>query len=291
MHTCVYCGVRYQSSQGTPRPATPTTPVTPVTARRVPRRRLVVFGVVCAAMVVITAVYGPRETTPNRARVTAGLAPGPASAGPVANPVLSVEVPAEAVAPATAEFTLETVQRSSTDAVWIYGYLHNTSSFVLGKTKITAVFYDKAGAEVGQGSGYTEDDVIAADARVPTVLLVTAAPAAYERLAFEVHAERPSYVPEQVQGLELAAEPPRRDTFLGWKYVGKVHNKSGRPAKFVRVDVFAFDHNAKLAGHAFTYASGDVLADGATARFDGTLLDSKTGFKRFEFTVRGQPGP
>ena len=164
-----------------------------------------------------------------------------------------------------------------------------TWPFTLGKTKITAVFYDKEGKEIGQDSGFTEDDVIAADARVPAVVLVSDAPAAYDRIAFEVTPKRPSYLPAEVEGLEIEAEAPRRHEFLGWKYAGKVHNKSGQAAKFVKVRVLAFDQDDKFAGHAYTYASADALADGATARFDGTLLGSATDFRRFEFRVSGQP--
>ena len=289
---CVYCGVRYQrGSDGAP--AVPTVAVperVPVAVRGV----AIVFGVVVVGavmlgMVTVLAALMSDEAPPvEAAEVVADRrvegAPVAASEGRV-----SVAAPKEEVAPATAEFTLETVDRTGTGAVWIYGYLRNTSPFTLGKTKITAVFYDAAGAEVGQGSGYTGPDVIAAQERVPTVLLVSDAPASYERLAFEVQAQRPSYVPAQVEGLELVADPPRVDRTLGWRFVGKVHNRSGQPARFVRVDVFGFNDEDKLAGHTFTYASADALADGATARFEATMYGSKAALKRFEFAVRGQP--
>lgn len=283
VHTCVYCGVRYQFTGGTPH--------TMAAAATAPARArgpvLAVAGLALVAGVVVAAVAmkGSSPSSPVRGRAS----DGERVTAPASNRTVGVTPPAEDTAPATGEFQLETTRTSGSNALWIYGYFHNTSPFTLGKTKITAVFYDKDGKEIAQDSGYTEDDVIAADARVPTVLLVSDAPASYDRLAFEVSAQRPSYLPAQVEGLELEVDAPRRDEFLGWKYAGKVHNRSGQPARFVKVEVLAFDQQDKFAGHAYTYASADALADGATARFDGTLLGSGMDFKRFEFRVTGQP--
>ncbi len=291
VHTCVYCGVRYQVSQGTPRA------VPPVTASSGSGRVIwLVVGLgVMLALGIGAAVFllgSPSSSRPAPGRIDRAVAVAAANRPdrvPANNPSVSVQVAAEQTAPATAEFTLESSHTSGSNARWIYGYFHNTSPFTLGKTKIIAVFYDKDGKEIGQGSGYTEDDVIAADARVPSVILVSDAPTTFERIAFEVQPKRPTYLPAEVEGLALEAEAPSRHEFLGWKYAGKVHNKSGKPAKFVKVRVLAFDQNDKFAGHAFTYASADALADGATARFDGTMLGSSLDFKRFEFRVSGQP--
>lgn len=294
VHTCVYCGVRYQVSQGTPH-AVPLVPPAHAAAAKTRVLALVVGLGVMLALGIGAAVFllgAPSSSRPAPGRsdraVVMPAADRPVRA-PANNPSVSVPVAAEETAPATAEFTLESSHTSGSNALWIYGYFHNTSPFTLGKTKIIAVFYDSDGKEIGQGSGYTEDDVIAADARVPSVILVSDAPTTHARIGFEVQPKRPTYLPAEVEGLELEPEAPRRHEFLGWKYAGKVHNNSGQPAKFVKVRVLAFDQNDKFAGHAFTYASADALADGATARFDGTLLGSSMDFKRFEFRVSGQP--
>lgn len=283
VHTCVYCGVRYQFSAGAPHTVGPAAAAAPA------RRRG--LGLALSGLVLVGVAVGAAVSFGDGSRRSGG---GAASGGPPAgraaeNRALSVAAPAEQTAPATGEFTLESTRPAGDQGLWIYGYFHNTSPFTLGKTKITAVFYDKDGQEIGQDSGYTEDDVIAADARAHTVLLVSDAPSAYDRIAFEVRAERPSYLPAQVEGLELEVDAPRRDGFLGWKYAGKVHNRSGKPARFVKVQVLGFDQSDKFAGHAYTYASADALEDGATARFDGSLLGSSADFKRFEFRVSGQP--
>ena len=293
LHTCVYCGVRYQISRGTPQAVAPAA-AAPAKARG---SGLVAGVVVLVGLGIVLAMSfagskGSSRVAPQRGSAVASAADGSSvsvAAGPANNAPVSVPVAPEETAPASGEFTLETLQTSSTNAMWIYGYFHNTSPFTVGKTKVIAIFYDKDGKEIGQGSGYTEDDVIAADARVPSVILVTDPPADHARIAFEVSAKRPSYLPAEIEGLELEAEAPRRHEFLGWKYAGKVHNKSGQPAKFVKVRVLAFDQDDKFAGHAYTYASADALADGATARFDGTLLGSGKEFKRFEFRVSGRP--
>ncbi len=299
VHTCVYCGVRYQFSGGTPHTMAPAG-AAPSTGRGL-RFAAIGAGVLVLAIGAVLTLAGSAPSRP----IDAVRAGGPStveavrsvsaapinsvSAAPAKNLAVSVTPSVEQTAPATAEFTLESAQPSGTNALWIYGYFHNTSPFTLGKTKVTAVFYDKDDKEIGQGSGYTEDDVIAADARVPTVVLVSDAPAVYARIGFEVSPQRPTYLPAEVEGLQIEAEAPSRDNFLGWKYVGKVHNKSGQAARFVKVDVLAFDQNDKFAGHAYTYASADALADGATARFNGMLLGARADFKRFEFRVSGQP--
>lgn len=302
VHTCVYCNVRYRLTQGAAQTLNPT-PAAPAAGKSALMVAVAVAVVVVAAglVVLLRRADAPDRSGGRRAEpvssavrrtsvATPRAASGDATASPpavVSTPVV-VEVAPEEVAPATAEFQFETA-RPAGKALWIYGYLHNTSPFTLGKTKITAVFHDQAGKEIGQSSGYTEDDVIPADARVPAVILASDAPMDHARIDFEVAAQRPSYLPPLVSGLELEADRPRRDSFMGWKFAGKVHNKSGQPAKFVKVNVLAFDADDKLAGHAFTYASADALADGATARFDGTLLGATTEFKRFEFRVEGRP--
>lgn len=285
VHTCVYCGVRYQFTGGTPHTVAPTREA-PTSARG---PRLAVAGGLAVAVAIGALLILRSAPPPGPGQRSGGHGAADLRAAPANNPVVSHAAPAEETAPATGEFSLETTHTSGRNALWIYGYFHNTSPFTLGKTKITAVFYDKDGKEIGQDSGYTEDDVIAADARVPAVLLASDAPAGYDRIAFEVSAQRPSYLPAEVEGLEIEVDPPRRHEFLGWNYAGKVHNKSGQAAKFVKVRVLAFDQNDKFAGHAYTYASADALADGATARFDGTMLGSDADFKRFEFRVSGQP--
>lgn len=286
VHTCVYCGVRYQFSAGAPHTVAPA--AAPARARG---RGLALGGLVLVGVAVAAAVsFGGGSQRSAGGGSTGGSASGGAATGRAAeNRALSVAAPAEQTAPATGEFTLESTRPAGNHGLWIYGYFHNTSPFTLGKTKITAVFYDKDGREIGQDSGYTEDDVIAADARAHTVLLASDAPPVYDRIGFEVRPERPSYLPAQVEGLELEVDAPRRDDFLGWKYAGKVHNRSGKPARFVKVQVLGFDQSDKFAGHAYTYASADALEDGATARFDGSLLGSSADFKRFEFRVSGQP--
>ncbi|MEZ4453659.1 MAG: FxLYD domain-containing protein [Nannocystaceae bacterium] len=298
IHTCVYCGVRYQIHQGTPQTVVMGAPATaggkaPLVAGAV--ALLVVAAV--AGLYLFTSQRGPSRVEvsippvalpPLRADSSGLSAPSglsDPSSPPVTNKTVSVAPPAEDLAPASATFTMETT-RPGSSALWIYGIFRNTSPFTLGKTKVTAVFYDKDGKELAQDHGYTEDDVIPAGAEVPTTILANDPPAVYDRLEFEVVAERPSYLPTQVGGLEIEAEAPRKDGMFGWKYAGKVHNKGDQPARFVKIECFAYDSDGKFAGRAFSYADGEILQPGASARFNGIILDSEP-FARFEFKVTG----
>lgn len=300
IHTCVYCGVRYQLQHGTPKT------LAPVGAARASSQGPIIAAVVGGAVVIVglavvllfiaRADDAPRIAEADRANAVVSVpaidpSPSPTPTiggdGGGSTPTVSVTPPEEELAPATAEFTYES-QRMGGDALWIYGFVTNTSPFPLGKSKVSAILLDEGGAEVGVASSFAEYEVVAPGERSPISILVQSPPK-HAKISFEVHAERPFYLPTLAAGLELESPTPKRDNFLGWKIAGKVHNKGTTPAEFVRVDVLAYDSDDKLANLGFTYADAEVLKPGASARFDTTLLGAgKRDFTRFEFHVSGK---
>ena len=197
---------------------------------------------------------------------------------------LTVDAPPDVEA--TANFEAHNRRRSG-GALWIYGYVTNTSPFPLGKVKVTAVLHDAEGGEVAQDSGFSEWDILQPNERSPITLLVSDPPA-HESITFETHADKPFYLPGQVEGLELEVSDPRKDSFLGYKATGKVHNRGETPARFVRIDGLGFDEDDKLLGMAFSYADAELLQPGKSARFELSFFDNQP-YKRFEFFVHGQP--
>ncbi|MEZ4340926.1 MAG: hypothetical protein R3B82_30245, partial [Sandaracinaceae bacterium] len=305
IHTCVYCGARYQLTRGAPRTlvaggakGSSTNLVAALVGG------LLLFGLLGAAAYVVLAraedapsapVPTPPQTpsTPAPAPVPPPLpaplpAPAPVAVPPPTAPAapagISFDAPPD-VAP-SASFEMHSRRRSG-GALWIYGFVTNTSPLPLGKVKVTAVLHDAKGEEIAQDSGYSEWDVLAPDERSPIVMLVSDPPA-FDSITFETHADAPFYLPTLVAGLELEGKEPHKDAFLGYKATGKVHHRGDAPARFVRVDALGYDKDDKLIGTAFAYADVDVLAPGASARYSLNFFDS-TKYKRFEFFVHAQP--
>lgn len=306
IHTCVYCGARYQLSRGSAR-----TLVAASSAKSsgAPLVLALVGGLVVLLVVAGASAYfflsqkDDVETPTPPPTPALPVAPAPAPM-PAPMPV-PVEAPAPVVLPPpapavqaglsvdappdvdpTATFEAHNRRRSG-GALWVYGYVTNTSPFPLGKVKVTAVLHDAEGNEIAQDSGYSEWDVLLPNERSPITLLLSDPPA-HASISYETHADRPFYLPAQVEGLELETLAPRKDTFLGYKATGKVHNRGETPARFVRIDGLGFDKDDKLLGMAFAFADAEVLQPGKSARFELSFLDNNK-YKRFEFFVHGQP--
>lgn len=280
---CGYCGSRYLTRQPLPRPAP--LPL-PHPAPR-PVQKVGAGGVVLAALGVLTllgAVAGGFAVWRN---------PAPRSAAPLrptSSPTLELlpTATAEPEPPASASFNADSRISGYQSSFYVLGFLKNTSPFTIDKPKVTAVLLDKAGKELGSRDGYAEADAVPPGGVVPVKVLISDPPA-HDRVSFEVVVKKASYVAEQVDGLRLEVSGAPHQTFgNSWEVTGKVFNDGPRAARFVKILVLAFDAKSKLIGLDATYADGESLAAGGSARFRAMPLYDAAPH-HFQFSVSGRP--
>ncbi len=185
--------------------------------------------------------------------------------------------------PAQGTFTFHSKVKSYKRSFWALGYIENTSAVYIGNPKVTAVLLDKDGAELGSYSGYAMIDEVGPGVRAPVSILVNDPPK-YESVRYEFVAEQADYLPEPVPGLRVEPIKPRHDRF-GWKTEGKVISEAEKPAAFVKIVVQALDADGQLVGAQSTYADGDTLAPGGTARWSASSMDVARKPDHFEYMV------
>ncbi len=300
LHTCVYCGVRYRITGGTPKALTPkgTTP-----SPRGPTTAIIVGAVVAAAAIgaaVIVLGKAPAKSSasdrgvptivvPSTATPTSASALSPVTPPTVTapNPTVVVEAPADPVpeAPATAHFELHHRRPSSGTTFYATGYVTNDSPYVIERPKITVVLKNDAGVEVGTAFGFA-DEVMAPGATQAAELLVMNPPA-FTTIEFEIVPKKATYIPPRVEGLRVEPGPIEPAAFgNGFSAHGKVYGGTV-PARFVHIQALAFDGAGKLLGIDDAYANGEVLQPGDSARFDLPIQPFSEKPARWEFSVVG----
>jgi hypothetical protein len=302
-YLCIYCGTRFHRPQAAKPAAQPVVVNVAAPAQRSGSAVAVVLGAVATLLVALGAVMfmtlrgspasPPVSATPSSVRV----ASPPATATPSSSPPASVSVPVsvevpvaevpppEPEVPATATFEFHRTQAGYQTSFYALGYVTNTSPFVIDKPKVNVVLLDADGKEVGTDEGYAQRDVLSPDERSAIKILVQNPPP-HEKLAFEIVPRKASYIPVQAEGLRVEANPPRPAAFgdNNFDVDGKVFNEGSKPAKFVQIMIEALDADGKLVGVGETFADGEVLAPGGSARFK-TMMMLAGKPDRFEFTV------
>lgn len=303
IHTCVYCGVRYRLTGGTPRPL-----AAPVGAKPKPGAALVgALAVLGIAVVVVGALtFAGSKPSPASApialasdattRQVSAAAPETAITPPAGvtppTPVASVDAPVSVAvvpeAPAAAHFELTHRRPSSGSTFYATGWVTNDSPYPIDKPKIIAVMKDASGVEVATAFGFA-DDVLDAGAKDAAEVLVMNPPP-FATLSFEIAPRKATYIPPHVEGLKIEPGPVGPGSFgSGFSVNGKVVHGGTVPARFVHIRALAFDAAGKLLGIDDTYADAEVLQPGATARFDMTMFGLGATPARWEFSVTGSP--
>jgi hypothetical protein len=125
-------------------------------------------------------------------------------------------------------------------------------------------------------------------ATAPVKLLVSDPPA-HDRINVEIVAKKATYIPETIGDLRLEIlEKPHTTFGSSWEVTGKVFNDGKQGARFVKIDVLAFDATDKLMGLDYTYVDGEKLAAGASGRFRAMPLYHSAPH-HFKFEVSGRP--
>jgi hypothetical protein len=189
--------------------------------------------------------------------------------------------------PASATFEPQSHVSGYQSSFYVLGFVTNTSPFTIDKPKITAVLLDKSGKELATRDGFAESDALPPKAVAPVKILISDPPA-HASLKFELVARKADYIPEQTAGLKLEVlEAPHQTFGSSWEVTGKVVNGGSQAARFVNIQVQAFDAANKLVGLDSTYVDGEVIAPGASGRFRAMpLYDSPP--HHFKYTVTGR---
>ncbi|MBX7083567.1 MAG: zinc ribbon domain-containing protein [Nannocystaceae bacterium] len=301
LNTCAYCGVRYRIVHGTPTRVIDGGPAKPgVASGRPVLVAAAAVGVIALGAGVAVGLTrrppaSPPTPTPSPAvpAVVQPIATVPPADPPTSTPPATPEpvvVPATtpvAAPPLTARFELEHRRPAYGSTFYAIGWVTNTSGVTIDRPKITAVMRDAAGAEVGTAFGFAEADVLAAGERSPVSLLVMEPPP-FATIDFELRPSAAHYIPPRVSGLRLEHAPPKSSDF-GTKITGKIFNEGTEAARFVKILALSYDADGKLASVDSTYADGDSLAPGDSARFELSVSRTEAPIARHELQVSGSP--
>lgn len=298
-HTCTYCGVRYRITSGQPRPATVGANVgTGGDAAKVPVWvRVLIAGVLVVGLGILAFmvparrfyIQEPADPPPPPAKFdVTTLEKAPVLEVP--KPVVllpSTQALEHADAPAVARFVMDHRRPSAGASFYAVGFVSNASPFTIDRPKITAVMKDAKGVEIATAFGYA-DDPIPAGQKVPVQVLVSDPPA-FATIDFEIVAKKATYVAAAADGITLESGPVQSGRLgNGFGASGKlVHGGTAR-AKFVRIQILAYDASDKLLGVDQTYADIDVLEPGGTARWNAMMLPYAETPARWEMTVSAQ---
>ncbi|MCB9793133.1 MAG: hypothetical protein H6741_10445 [Alphaproteobacteria bacterium] len=287
IHVCEFCSTRFKLAAGAqPVPVEGSAPGGGA-------KGAVLMGGVAVALVLVAAVAGA-------VLLVGAPGPDPGPSLPVLDQLEPIEIAptevtrqdvvsqaVEAPVEPSATFTHHGVLQSSEGTFYVLGELENTSPFPLGKTKINIVLLDAAGKELHVDNGWSTREVLAPGERSPVSAIVTEAPK-YDALRFEVVATKPFYLPPQVQGLRLEPQPLSKERSF-WTAKGKVVNEGDTPAEFVNVEIVGRDAEGRVLGVGSTYADGDVLKPGESARYESSLLRFTADPVSIDYVVTGRP--
>ncbi len=247
---------------------------------QVPVRTIAVLCVLALGVVgVVAAVATSRDTSVAQQADATSDATGAAPAEQIteAEPTPPDEAP-------TARFTFHRKRESLGGTFYVLGEVENTSSFAIRKPELVIILLDEAGNEVATDSGFALAEILEPGEKSYLSAVVTSPPVHHD-LKFEVAPRKATYRPALAQGLTVEPLKPQVQKSGLHKFSGSVKNTGATTAKFVNVQVLAFDAEDKLMGVYSTYAKTDSLAPGDKARFTVTGVGLEPTPARFEYLV------
>lgn len=199
-----------------------------------------------------------------------------------------VAVAPEPEAPASASFEFHCNQSGYKTSFYALGVVTNTSPFIIDKPKVIAVLLDESGKELSTDFGYAERNVLGPGDSSPIKILIQDPPA-HTSVSFEVVARKASYIPKLAEGLRVEPSEPRPAKYGDnrWDLEGKVFNEGTLGAKFVEIEIQALDKDGQLVGVGSTFADGEVLTAGGSARYSNNFSTAEA-VDHFEFSVSGR---
>ena len=104
----------------------------------------------------------------------------------------------------------------------------------------------------------------------------------------ELVVERPEQVAMYARDLVVEGTTPTRVADGSWEFTGNVVNKGDRIARYVQVQIEAYDVSGRLVGVDEVFAKGDLLPLGATTRFRLDRVRYGKEPSRFQLTAYGR---
>jgi hypothetical protein len=213
---------------------------------------------------------------------------------PITPPVVPpVKVPAPSLfqlAPAVAEakFTETNRRPGYLTSFYVVGWVENVSKIEISRPKVLAILRGGDDSEVGQAFGFAEQDTLLPGEKSPILILVQDPPK-HHHITFETEARPVVFKFERAEALRVEHDPVKPESpGSGWSVTGKVFNDGDHTAKFVQVEVRAFDANGVLLGFDSPYVTGTDVAAHGMSRFRATMMPYGPKPERWEFVPMGR---
>ena len=169
----------------------------------------------------------------------------------------------------------------------VTGIVRNTSLTIIARPGITVICKDEAGVELGRSSGEAEREVLLPNGTSPAKVPLPTLPRC-PVAEVELVVERPEQVAMYARDLVVEGTIPTRVADGSWEFTGNVVNKGDRIARYVQVQIEAYDVSGRLVGVDEVFAKGDLLPLGATTRFRLDRVRYGKEPSRFQLTAYGR---
>lgn len=170
----------------------------------------------------------------------------------------------------------------STGSLYIYGEIENTTTRPAYLVKVTAKFYNAAGAFIATDYTYTFLDKTEVNRRNPFELILTNPPSGITRVDFSLSGYTSfylAYAPASVISQQT------RDNY-GLEVFGEVRNDQGKQLKGIEVAATFYDAAGNVYFTDFTYADTSTLNPGETSVY--SLHTSQKDLTGLNFEVQAQ---
>ncbi len=183
-----------------------------------------------------------------------------------------------------AAFELHHALEDGQGGLLVTGLVRNTSATFVERPEVVAICADAAGGEISRASGRAAREVLLPTGTSPIQIAVPGG-AGCASLTYTLTPKRPDAVAVYAPGLEVSSQDLQKDEAGRWVITGLVVNGGGKRARYVQVQVLAYDAVGRIVGVDNVFARGDLLAPGETARFRAGPLSYLKPPERFEFTA------
>lgn len=174
----------------------------------------------------------------------------------------------------------------SIGALHVVGEAVNNTDQPVQFVRISAAYYDAAGAILDTDFTYTELDVLDPGQASPFQLITLDPPAGIDSYKLTTGSDSAYDVP--LRDLAATVGSVRVDAIGTLNIVGEVANNTGVDADFVKVAGALYDDSGRVIRVDFTYTDRDTIAAGGASPFKLLFLDAPA-YSTYKLWVQGRP--